>query len=196
RANIDGPAGPLGKALATARAPRARMEHGLSMGLGWLIARDGITRLHGGQTGGYQAYVAVIPDRRVGMVVLANTASDHIATFGEQVIRVAFGKLDEAPMELPQPVNVEPEVLERYPGTYMLAPGFGITVTLEDGRLMARATGQRKAGLYGESDTSFFYKVVNAKITFGDDEDGDGKADKLTLHQGGRNMPGFRVKGK
>ncbi len=32
-------------------------------------------------------------------------------------------------------------VLERYPGTYRLRPGFDLVITLENGQLMSQATG-------------------------------------------------------
>jgi D-alanyl-D-alanine-carboxypeptidase/D-alanyl-D-alanine-endopeptidase len=65
------------------------------------------------------------------------------------------------------------------------------TVTLEDGQLMAQATGQDKYPIYAESETEFFYKVVDAQLTFevGD----DGTTEQLVLHQNGGHVPGKRV---
>lgn len=74
-------------------------------------------------------------------------------------------------------------VLQRYPGTYRLQPGFDIVITLENGQLMSQATGQAKAPLYAESERKFFLKVANAQIEFvGDGE----RATELVLNQGGR----------
>jgi len=44
--------------------------------------------------------------------------------------------------------------------------------------------------MFAESKTNFFYKVVDAQITFVPDK--DGKVSKLTLHQGGRDLEAVR----
>jgi hypothetical protein len=58
-----------------------------------------------------------------------------------------------------------------------------LTVTREGDRLLAQPTGQAKAELFPESETKFFLRVVDAKITFAKDE--SGKVTHLILHQGG-----------
>ena len=78
----------------------------------------------------------------------------------------------------------------RYAGRYQLAPGFIVTVTLEGTQLTAQATGQQALPIYPESPTKFFYKVVDAQITF--EANDDGKAGKLVLHQHGLNMEAKR----
>lgn len=75
------------------------------------------------------------------------------------------------------------EVLERYPGTYELAPGMDLVVTLENGELMSQATGQAKAALFAEAEDRFFLKAANAQIEFV--RDGQ-RITALVLHQGGR----------
>lgn len=90
-----------------------------------------------------------------------------------------------------QEAEIDPAVLDRYPGRYELVPGFWIDVTREDDRLFAQATGQPRFELFPESETRFFFKVVEATIEFHGAE--DGQADSLTLFQGGREMPGARV---
>ena len=41
-----------------------------------------------------------------------------------------------------------------------------LTVTVEDGKLMVQATNQKKYQVFAESSTRFFYKVVDAQISF------------------------------
>jgi uncharacterized protein YneR len=77
-------------------------------------------------------------------------------------------------------------VLSQYAGTYELQPGFDIVVTLEGDQLMAQATGQGKLPLFAESETKFFYKVVDAQIEFF--KDGKGSISNIVLYQGGREM--------
>jgi len=44
--------------------------------------------------------------------------------------------------------------------------------------------------VFAESKTKFYYKVVEAQISFVPDQ--DGKIDHLILHQGGLNQKGVR----
>jgi hypothetical protein len=53
-------------------------------------------------------------------------------------------------------------------------------------------TGQSKSELYPESESRFSLKAVAAQIDF--ERGPDGQATGLVLHQGGRNVPGKRVK--
>jgi len=45
--------------------------------------------------------------------------------------------------------------------------------------------------LFPESESKFFLKVTDAQITF--HRDSDGKVNRITLHQGGQDMPGKRI---
>ena len=56
---------------------------------------------------------------------------------------------------------------------------------------MAQATGQSQLEIFPISETKFYYKVVDAQITFNHDESGE--VESLTLHQNGRNMPGKKI---
>jgi CubicO group peptidase (beta-lactamase class C family) len=173
--------------LAAAR--EKRFDGPPAVGLCWIFAADGITRWHNGQTGGYHSFVAVLPERRIAVVVLANTASMQVDRLGNQLILMLAGQKVE-PATFREEVEVDPEVLADYVGVYRLAPAFLLTVTLESGRLMIQATGQPKLPVYPESETKFFYRVVDAQVTFR--RDAEGKVTGLTLHQGGRELPAPR----
>jgi hypothetical protein len=97
---------------------------------------------------------------------------------------------------LPQPkehkeVSVDPKLFDGYVGQYQLAPNFILTITHEGDKLFAQATGQPKAQIFPEGERAFFYKVVDAQITF--ETDSSGRATSLTLHQNGADMPAKRV---
>ena len=86
-------------------------------------------------------------------------------------------------------IDVPVSVLERYPGTYRLRPGFDLAVTLENGQLMSQATGQAKTPLYAEAETKFFLKAANAQIEFV--REGE-RVTALVLTQGGQQTRGER----
>jgi len=86
--------------------------------------------------------------------------------------------------------KVDPAVYDAYLGEYELAPGFVLTVTREGDRLLTQATGQPKVEIFPSSETEYFLKVVDARITFV--RGPEGRVDQLVLHQGGRDMPARR----
>jgi len=73
-------------------------------------------------------------------------------------------------------------VLERYVGEYQLMPGLVITVTRQDVHLRPA---HRPAGIRGvRIGRDFFYKVVNAQLTF--EVGATGPAVAVVLHQNGQ----------
>jgi len=66
------------------------------------------------------------------------------------------------------------------------------TVQRQGDRLMVQLTGQPFFEVFPETQTKFFYKVVDAQITFV--KDGAGKVTALILHQNGLNQEAKRVK--
>ncbi len=89
-------------------------------------------------------------------------------------------------------VAVDSSVLAAYVGDYELAPTFSIKISREANRLFAQATGQSNFEIFAESDAKFYYKVVDAQVTFEKNDKGD--VSGLVLHQGGRDIPGKRVR--
>jgi CubicO group peptidase (beta-lactamase class C family) len=93
-------------------------------------------------------------------------------------------------LEAPAQPKPDSATLDKYVGTYELAPGFNIVITRDGDKLYGQATGQDKFEMAADSPTEFHLLVVPARITFAAD------GSSLTLHQGGRDMPGKRVAGK
>ena len=89
-------------------------------------------------------------------------------------------------------VKVDPKIYDSYAGDYELGPDFIITITSQDGKLMAQATGQPKFELFASSETEFLLKVVDARVTFVKDE--QGKVTELILNQNGRKMPAKKIR--
>ncbi len=167
---------------------------GGAIGLGWHIYADNMTRWHNGGTGGYSSWVSVVPEFDAGVVVLANTHTDKITELGLQLTSLVCGVTVEPPAGrkavAAEPGKGDPAELEPYVGVYEITPDFAIDVTVEDGKVIAQATGQGRLFLDGESATKFSVRGVDAKITFvrGD----DGKFSRLILHQNGANRVAVR----
>ncbi len=83
-------------------------------------------------------------------------------------------------------IAVSPKILAQYAGTYELRAGFDLVIALEGDQLVAQATGQGKLPLFAESETKFFYKVIDAQVEFFKDD--KGAVTSLVLHQGAAEM--------
>jgi len=185
-ANTGPPESSLEEAMRASHAVRNSFSENMDIGLNWIVttAVDGNVIWHNGGTGGYHAFVGFDPDRGVGAVVLTNS-SHYTDDIGLHLINPTI-PLREPPAERTE-VEVSADILETYVGDYQLAPNFILTITVENGTIWEQATGQKKFQIFPESETEFFYKVVDAQITFEVDE--AGSVAGLVLHQGGANMP-------
>ena len=181
--------------LLTVRRPT--WTPNLSQALGWevLSTPSGEIVQHGGGTGGYHTLVAFNPRTRVGIVVLTNaetvTGADDIGMH----ILIGSPVLTLQPPPPPPPerhaIAVAPEVLDRYVGRYQMAPEAFVTISRDGDHLFAQLTGQAVYEVFPEAPAAFFWKVVDAQLTF--EVGADGRATRLILHQNGRDLPGPRV---
>ena len=67
---------------------------------------------------------------------------------------------------------MDPNVLAGYAGTYELAPGVNILITLEGKQLSEKLGAQAAFPIFPESERMFFLKVVDAQIEFEKDASG------------------------
>ena len=89
-------------------------------------------------------------------------------------------------------IKLSDKILNRYIGTYEVMPGMQMVITVEDGQLLAQATGQPKVKLFAEKENYFFIKEFEANIEFVNSD--KGIVERLLLHQGGQKMPAKKIK--
>lgn len=183
-ANISPPEDELGEAIELAWQVHQRplTKADFAMGLGWHLARDGSTRWHNGQTGGYHSMMLVNRELDVAVVVLANTASMEVDRLAEDLMQLTAGAKTK-PRQFAKTKNVSPEIIQRYAGRYELVPGTELTVSVVGDKLMVGIPGQPTLQVFAKSDTEWFYKVVEATITFKVDD--QGRCSALDLFQNG-----------
>jgi CubicO group peptidase (beta-lactamase class C family) len=135
---------------------------------------------HGGSDAGYRSDIVWFPEQKFGVVVLSNLSSFNPRGMAMQVADIYLiaqlapqePKVEQAERKI---VSVDPAILDTYTGVYQLGPGWLLTVTKEDGRLMAQATGEYKFEMLPESETKFYVEAYGAPISFERDE-----ADEVT----------------
>ena len=109
------------------------------------------------------------------------------AFFSNRIDKTEGIKTDK-PIPVHNEIQLASEILERYLGVYEINPGFDITITLEDEKLMTQATGQQKIQIFPKSQAKFFLKVLDAQIEF--IESKNGSYDSFILYQGGQEVQG------
>jgi len=192
KAVLNPPKGPLGKAIELAWKKQKEAVGGQhAMGLGWMIAQDGATRWHNGQTGGYHSMILINRPLKTAVVLLSNTASPQLDQLTEQIFRAVIG-MEVQPTSFDAEFQMKPEVAKRLEGKYQLAPGAIITVQVKEGKMMAQLTGQQFLALIPKSETEWKYQLVDATLKFELPEKGN--SPKVTLFQSGRELPAPRIK--
>ncbi len=112
------------------------------------------------------------------------------------VVLHQFGKdqratrVDGEPV-VPKEIALDPKVFDGYVGRYQFAPTVVLAITRQETRFLAQLTGQPAAEIFASSERQFFYKVVDAQITF--ELDDRGRATALVLHQNGRDQRAQRI---
>ena len=159
---------PLKEAIALARQPRVESGNGDgAVALAWHILPDGHTIMHNGQTGGYHAIVALRPDLKLGVVVLASTAWQGIDLVGYGLLSMLQGR-KPGPLPYRHMAKLSPEALERFVGNYEMTGVPAVMKIRRDGeRLFAQLSGQPEVRVYPASDKELFYRVVEARLEFG-----------------------------
>ncbi len=195
-ANMGEPQNDLERAMRLAHQTRFRIAPNSEIGLGWitLTTKSGVHLVfHDGGTGGYGAIAGFDPARNVGLVLLGNRTGipEDIAI---HLMDPTF-PLTPPPAAKPERavITVPEKDLVSLTGVYALdaMPTFKLTVTVSNGQLNVQATGQSAFPVFAESPLKFFYKVVDAQLTF--IPAADGKPAALILHQGGADQRATKV---
>ncbi|MCP3467550.1 serine hydrolase [Bradyrhizobium sp. CCGUVB23] len=180
---------PLSAAMKMTLSVRRPRETQRDVAMGWFTSQrfdDEVIWKDGG-TGGYATFIGYSTRTGKASILLSN-ASDYAAntSFALNMINTAY-----PPPKIRREVSVDPALLAAYVGRYQIVPTFVLTVRADGAHLYVQATGQAEYEVFAESETDFFYRVVDAQLTFARPE--DGAAPMLTLHQNGKDMRGRRV---
>ena len=118
----------------------------------------------------------------VGFVVLGALALSVVA----MATQVAAPDAAASPQ-----LTLEATTLDAYVGDYEIAPNVILSITRDGSQLNAQVSGQPKLPIFAQSPTKFFYKVVEATLTFS--VEAGSPATAVTLHQNGQDLLARRV---
>jgi serine-type D-Ala-D-Ala carboxypeptidase/endopeptidase len=160
--------------------------------LGWAVDTRGGSEIiwKNGGTGGYRTFIGYSPRSGVGIVALSNASTEFGADdIGLHLLDARFPL--EIPEGSPRESVVSAKLLDGYVGHYQMTPTFIFSVTREGDQLFVQATGQLRSAVYSKTETEFFYKVIDAQISF--QADPQGQTTGLVIHQGGRDQTAKRI---
>jgi len=147
-------------------------------GYGWGIgALRGLPHIaHSGGLHGFISYLMRLPEEKLTVTVLANCLPTvpelSTSSLGRQIAEIyLYEEMDEQ-TSFATDATVDPNVYDDYVGRYDYGNSMVMTVTREGNRLLAQLTGQGQAEIFPRSETEFFWKGVDAQVTFVRDEAG------------------------
>ena len=176
-----------GKVLSPASLKAMFTDGGHRYGLGWFV-RDKFSRKlyeHGGSIGAYSSLLAYYPDDKLTVIVLSNYGEEVVSKITDELARLALG----VPQAHRQ-VKVDPRLYADLVGRYQLGAAI-LDVTVQGERLFAQLTGQKQLEIFPASRYRYFYKAVDAVLTF--KKNGAGKVDAITLDQDGSKIKAVRL---
>ncbi|NTG65161.1 serine hydrolase [Rhizobium rhizogenes] len=143
-----------------------------------------------GLTNGFSSFVGVLPASKIGVAVLSNVASrGGVSDIGFHLLNSDFPLNQHDSF---QNFQIEdPNLLDVYVGRYRLEHNSLLEISRRGNRLFARRTGEVQHGIFPSTRQDFFFKSLDAEITFhiGD----DGTCYGLTLHQDNNHSLALRV---
>jgi CubicO group peptidase (beta-lactamase class C family) len=156
--------------------------------LGWFVSSGKIDEIvwKDGGTGGTCSFIGWGRRSRRGGVVLSNAGYwNNINDIGSHLI---VPDLPVKPQRHAAPIDAAR--LERLVGSYRFER-FVIAVTRLGDRLFAQLGDQARFEVFAVSDTEFFYRAVDARLTF--ELGADGSPAALVLHQNNKDQRGLRL---
>jgi CubicO group peptidase (beta-lactamase class C family) len=181
---IAGSNGPLAKAWPLVAGDLAEMPSAggkVGLALIHLKANGEDAYFHNGGTGGYRSLLQVYPASGRAVVVLASNAAATPEAW------LAAWEAKGRPAVARAEVTLPAETLDQYAGVYPIDKTARLTVVRRGDGLAARLTGQYFLSIFASAKDDFFYKAVDAQLSF--HRDAAGKITGLTLHQNGRDIP-------
>jgi D-alanyl-D-alanine-carboxypeptidase/D-alanyl-D-alanine-endopeptidase len=138
----------LQPALQLANTPQRPSVGRDSIGLGWQVAANTGFHYHGGRTNGSYSYLAWDPERKFGVLVLANVQVDV-----DYVVRLLIGRMPFTG------VQVDPQVLASYAGRYQLPDGNIVTIRVDGTRILIQLPSEQEYELFANSESRFYLPV-------------------------------------
>ncbi len=140
--------------------------------------RGARTVSHGGSWAGFRTHLIRFPEQRLAIVVLSNLGGFDAGGMARRIADIYLAdalaprEARERPVVAAAEVEVSPETLEGYVGTYKLGPGWLLTITRDGDRLLAQATNEPRFPMTAQAENLFWVEAYGAAVLFPRDASG------------------------
>ncbi len=145
-------------------------NYGYGVGIGQLYNRRLIG--HGGRIPGFITHLVRYPEEKLCFAILCNLTSSDPFEVSQVLAAMLFGEAYDIP-EVRIPSQLATDIYQSYEGEYELAPNVTITIKAADQRLIASSNGGGRAEFFPESETQFYHKSNDDRLTFFKEETGN-----------------------
>jgi CubicO group peptidase (beta-lactamase class C family) len=147
-------------------------------GYGWGMSDfRGVKEIsHGGGLHGFVTNLARYPEHNMTITVLTNCAPQrdlNPSALTREIAQIYLWEKMASQESYATDTAVDPKFYDDYVGRYEYPGGAIMTVTRDGNQLFAQLTGQPRFEIFPNSATAFFWKVVDAQITFVKNEKGE-----------------------
>ena len=171
-------------------------ESGYGYGLVMGEIREMKLLSHGGGLQGFNSYLMRLPEKNFTIAVLANclpqTPEMGTSALAHNIAAVHLFEQMAKQVSIKEDKTIDSKIYDDYVGRYDYGNSAVLIVTKEGDRLLAQLTSQPKLEIFPRSESEFFWKVVDAQITFVRNE--KGKVTHAIHHQGGRTLKAPKLK--
>lgn len=185
--------GPAFRATLSTRRPGGMAPWSTQIALAWNVLQVGSREVvwKNGSAGGFRSFVGFDPDSRIGVIGLINVQSDlGVDDIGMHLLGA------DVPVDMHVPrahvqVPIDPALLDRYAGRYRFSESDIATFVREGDRFFYVLAPGEKLELVAEGDRDFFFRDLDAQVTF--EVDATGSARVAIWHQFGQDQRGERI---
>lgn len=144
-------------------------------GLGWFIFKSedlGDIIYHPGAIDGFTSYISRYIDENYTIIIAINKDNYNYDSIAETLLRILNKKHYQMPSEFFE-IQLDSKTLQKYIGLYEHVSGDNISIIENEDQLYAKLPGQGKVEIFPMSETEFFYKIIEAYITFEKNDSGE-----------------------
>ncbi len=169
---------------------------GARYGYGWGLSKWRGLRVisHGGGLNGFSTVLMRYPEVNTTVVVLSNCAPAlpgfNVGNAARDIAQIYLWQDMEKQDSYKSVTNIDYAVYDDYAGQYDYKTAI-MTVTREENHLYAQLAGQPRFEIFPRSENEFFWKVVDARVTF--ERDKNGVVTHAVHQQGGATLKAPRL---
>jgi len=179
------------------------LGYGLGWGLYW--TPYGKAFFKEGHAEGWRNYTVCFDQPATGLLIMTNSSNGEgiFKDLLETLLRNTLTPIEwegytpynllppRPPLKVHKEVVLDPKVLDRYVGRYGEPPNLILTIRREGDHLSIQENDEPKQDLFAQGERDFFSKVADDELSF--EIDSSGRATRMILHTGGREIPIQRI---